>query len=754
MNLKSFSLVLIAAGFSFSISAQSITDSLHPIQLNCVGISWTRPSGEECFSVTNLDEGEVKKNVGNGSVNNLFDLVPSMVTTSDAGTGIGYTYMRIRGIDQTRINVTLNGIAINDAESQGSWLVNLPDLGGKTRNLEIQRGIGTSNNGAAAFGASMNFSTLETANEPFLEFSSAAGSFYTFRNSIAASTGLINKRLSATAAYSNILSRGYVERASAELHSFYFAARYKMLSKDEEKNFGTLKFNLLYGKEKTGLAWNGVSPDSLATHRRYNSCGEYVDDNGNIAYYYNETDNYRQTHFQLFYESRHQPTGLQYDFGLHLTRGIGYYEEYQDNMNFSDLGFSPLIIQQDTFPASDFITRKYLDNYFYGFNFHIKQDIDKSISVDGKRISRHWTWSIGGDVKRYDGKYYGTLVWAERGENLHLDQHWHDGTGVKNMGNLFGTLAFQSDHLYSYIDLQYRLIDYTIGGTDEELRDVDLHFLWHFFNPKLGMNYEWHDARHATLRHSVYTTLAMSHREPTRSDLREAVPDRRPVPERLYDWELGYRLRGSKFNFNANGYFMYYDNQLVLTGEINSEGAAVMTNVKKSFRLGIELVANYQPVKWFHWACNATFSLNRILDFEEFVDDWDNGGQRQQTAGTTAIAFSPAVVASNALTFNPIKGFAIAWITKGVSKQYLDNSQDEKHIIKPYCTNDLHFSYTLHTKAIEEIGFFFQVNNIFNRQYSSNGWLYKYLMNNETNYMTGYYVQAGINFIGGIRLRF
>lgn len=751
MKLHKIFLTIIAAGLTYSLAAQSITDSLNPIQLNTVGISWTRPSGEECFSVTNLDEKTVKKNIGNGSVNNLFDLVPSMITTSDAGTGIGYTYMRIRGIDQTRINVTLNGIALNDAESQGSWLVNLPDLGGKTQNLEIQRGVGTSNNGAAAFGASMNFSTLDASNKPFLEFSSAAGSFYTFRNSIAASTGLINKRFSATASYSNVLSRGYVERASAKLHSLYFSARYKMLSKDETKDFGTWKFNLLYGNEKTGLAWNGISPEYLSTNRRYNSCGEYVDANGKTAYYENETDNYQQTHFQLFYEKIHPQSGVEYDFGLHLTRGLGYYEEYQDDKDVSAFGFSPLSIGQDT---ADFITRKYLDNYLYGFTFHVKQDIDKSVMSDGAMKSRHWIWSIGGDIKRYDGKHFGTFVWAEHADSLHINQHWYDGTGIKNMGNLFGTLAFQSDHVYAYADLQYRLIDYTIDGTDDELSDVNLHYLWHFFNPKLGVDYEWKGTRHAALRHSVYATVAVSHREPTRSDLREADPDRRPVPERLYDFELGYRLRGSQFNFNANGYFMYYDNQLVLTGEINSVGAAVMTNVKKSFRLGLELVSTYRPVKWFNWSCNATFSLNRILDFVSYVDDWDNGGQKQEKLGTSTIAFSPAIVASNTLTFTPVKGFDIAWITKGVSKQYLDNSQDENQIIKPYCINNLHFSYTLHTKAVDEIGFFFQINNIFNRQYCSNGWLYKYWMNNEINYMSGYYVQACINFLGGIRLRF
>lgn len=737
------------------IIAQSLLDSLHPIELKSVGVTWTCQDGEEIFSVTNVSEDDIRRKAGNGSVNNIFDLVPSMVTTSDAGTGVGYTYMRIRGIDQTRINVTLNGIALNDAESQGSWLVNLPDLGQKTQHVEIQRGVGTSTNGAAAFGATMNFSTLEPAEKPFLEFNSAAGSFYTFRNTVTASTGRIKDRFSAAVSYSNILSKGFIDRSSANLNSLFFTADYKMLSKDKTKSYGKLRFNFLYGKEKTGLAWNGVPYDSLSTNRRYNNCGEYYDAAGNRHYYENETDNYNQNHFQLFYTGYNKPSArdrLRYDIGAHFTRGIGYYEQFKDDKAFSGYGLPNVYHGTDTIFESDLITRKYLDNYLYGLTFTINQNLNRNKTIDGKTKIRLWNWTLGGDIKQYDGKHYGTIIWAEHADSILVNTHWYDGTGTKTQGNIFATMSFSSAHIYTYLDLQYRLIYYNITGINDELVDVGQKHLWHFFNPKAGINYSWNDKKKHT--HALYLAFAVSHREPTRSDLTDADKENRPKPERLYDIEAGYRVTGKQFAFNANAYFMYYDNQLVLTGEISNTGAALMTNAKKSFRTGVELIARYQPVRWFTWNINATFSHNKIIDYTDFIDDWDNGGQRRHELGTRTISFSPAIVASNDFTFTPVSDFNISFITKFVSKQYLDNSQDENLIIKPYCVSNLQFDYTLHTGAIADIGFFFHINNIFNHKYINNGWRYKWYEGDEINYSSGYFPQAGINFFGGIRLKF
>ncbi len=749
-----FLLILI---FHRGYGQNSPTDTVAPILLNEIGVSWTLPSGEKIFSASSVNRNNIQEKMGNGSVNNLFDLVPSMITTSDAGTGIGYSYMRIRGIDQTRINITINGIALNDAESQGSWFANLPDFGANVQQLEVQRGVGTSNNGSAAFGASMNFSTLSASLKPYLSLSSSAGSFYTFRNSVTASTGLIKKRLSSTISYSNVLSNGYIDRASALLHSLFFTTEYRFLSFKNDKDYGRLKFNLLYGNEKTGLAWNGVPSDSLSTNRTYNSCGEYFDNQGNRKYYENETDNYQQTHFQLLYDYRKQLQSNRWVHNLslniagHLTRGIGYYEEYQEDNAYEACGLSPFILSNDTLWTSDMITRKYLDNYFYGGTFHFAHEI--RLDSLGNSI----TWSLGGTANRYDGKHYGTLIWMQYADNNAINTHWYDGIGDKRQYNVFGTVAYRlPERIYTYLDLQYRCIDYRISGIDDNLSDVSQNYLWHFLNPKAGFNYSWNykNKWKKSVNQSVFASFAVAHREPTRADLTEADLDRRPKPETLYDLELGYKVYGKQFTFNATGYYMYYNDQLVLTGEINNVGAAIMTNAPKSYRAGIELIAQYKPVYFFEWILNGTLSTNKIIDFTEYVDDWDSGVQRVRQLGTTDISFSPNVVASNEFRFEPVSNFNISFITKYVSKQYLDNSNNNNYIIKPYCINNLHLSYTIHTRPISEINIFFHINNIFNAKYASNAWLYKYYYNNEECRLDGYFPQTGINFMGGIRLLF
>lgn len=746
---------------SFNVNGQTLldNDSLRPIQLKGVGITWTRPSGEEIFSSSVVNREEIKKSQGNGSINNLFDQIPSMITTSDAGTGIGYTYMRIRGIDQTRINVTINGIALNDAESQGSWFVNLPDFGTHVDNLQIQRGVGTSNNGAAAFGATMNFSTLSANPNPFLEITSSAGSFYTFRNTVSASTGLIKNRLSAAVSYSNIQSKGYIDRASANLNSLFFTTDYRLLSKDLSRDYGKLTFNLIYGNEKTGLAWNGVPSDSLKTNRTYNSCGEYYDANGNVHYYDNETDNYQQTHYQLFYSTnkKYYTEKLEHNFkidvGSHLTRGLGYYENYKSNKSFEDYGLPMLVLEHDTLTQTDLIARKYLDNYFYGATFNIEHRMTEPSREGAKRNS--FSWSLGGAVNRYQGDHYGNIIWMQYAGNIPINHRWYDGIGDKTQLNIFGTASYSLDeNIYTYLDLQYRRINYLIDGSDDNLTNIFQDYIWNFFNPKLGFHYSWKGKQNEHLNQSVYGSFAMANREPTRADLIDSPNEKKPVPETLYDLELGYRLKTKNFAFNANYYFMYYKDQLILTGEINDVGAAIMTNVPQSYRTGLELIASYKPVSFFLWKINGTFSLNKILNYMEYVDNWDTWSQEQNQLGTTDISFSPSIVAANEFVFTPLKHFNIGFVTKFVSKQYLDNSSNDHYILKPYSTTNLNLSYEFHTKIIPEIGLFFNINNLFNAQYESNAWLYKYYKEGIEKFEDGYYTQAGINFLGGIRLKF
>ena len=747
-NVAIICLMAMLAGM-LGVHAQSLPDSLSPIMLEGIGVSWTKPSGEEMFSATSINKDEINSNIGNGSINNLFELVPSMITTSDAGTGIGYTYMRIRGIDQTRINVTINGIALNDAESQGSWFVNLPDFGSKVQQLNVQRGVGTSNNGSAAFGATMDFATLDNSHQRFFEISSTAGSFNTFRNSATFGTGLIGDCFAATISYSNVLSDGYIDYASAKLHSLFFSSDFYLKNKKKNKDYGKLKLNILYGNEKTGLAWNGVPSDILPTNRRYNSCGEYLDPTGQTRHYFNETDNYQQLHTQLFYDYNKRISDrnhIKVNVAGHFTRGLGYYEEYKAEQFYSDYDLNNPIINNDTMYASDFITRKWLNNYFYGMTFSFKQSFSK---VGKKELNNRLTWSVGGSLNRYDGKEYGTIEWSEFG-GVPNNYTWYVGPGKKNQFNIYGTLDYSQGRWYTYIDLQYRLIDYHIGGTDAYLADVTQHHLWHFFNPKAGVSVDLDKNRH----HSLYLSLARSQREPTRSDLITAPENNRPVPETLYDVELGYRMQYNKYAFNANAYFMYYDKQLVLTGEINDVGAAIMTNVDKSYRLGIELVSAYRPIKYFTWNIKGTFSLNKILDYTEYVDDWDNGGQIVKHLGTTDISFSPNIVASNEFIVTPVDNFNISLTTQFVSRQFIDNSSNKLYSIKPYCVTNLNLSYCFHTKPVKDIELFFRINNLFNAKYESNAWVYRYYYEGTECYMDGYYPQATINFMGGVRIKF
>lgn len=761
--LKKLILISFFTFLGGSASGQTDTATAPSILLPGMQISATQPSGESSFSVSHLNRADIQSRQGNGSVNNLLDLVPGIVTTSDAGTGLGYTYMRIRGIDHTRINVTLNGIALNDAESQGTWFVNVPDLGSKVQTVEVQRGAGTSNNGASAFGATMNFVTLQPSLRPYAQVSSWAGSFYTFRNSVSAGTGLIKNRFSADIAYSNVLSRGFISHSSAKLHSLFFTADYRFLNEKKGKEYGHLQFNLIYGNEKTGLAWNGVPSDSLATNRRYNSCGEYYDARGKSQHYDNQTDNYQQTHYQLHYflnrvvKNRHE---LDLKVSLHLTPGTGYYEEYQDDSYYSTYGLNDDFVNADGEPAPiDFITRKNMKNYFYGTTVNFSH----KIKAEERGVTRNdFTWVLGGAVNRYDGKEFGTLQWAQFNAGLPLGWHWYDGTGDKRQYNVYGKVisnlfhTIKSYNTLIYADFQYRCVDYRIGGTNASGWDVEQAYLWHFLNPKAGVEFAWKTtpAKGASYGNQVYFTFAVANREPTRSDLTETEIGNRPKPETLYDFELGYLLKHEKVHFSADAYFMYYRDQLVLTGEINSVGAAIMTNVDKSYRTGIEVATSYAPLRWLTWNFSANASLNKILDYTEFVDDWDTGEQRTRHIGTTNISFAPNFVASNALVFEPLRNFRIEFDTRFVSRQYIDNSSIKEYSIDPYCVSDLLLSYKLATKAIPEIGFYFQINNIFNAQYESNAWLYRYCLGGKENRLDGYFPQAGIHFMGGISLRF
>ncbi len=739
---------LLFIAHSLTLSAQ--IDTVQRGDLDEVTIQFVPPTVQTSANVTTISLQQIQKQQGNGSVNNLLELMPAMVTTSDAGTGLGYTYMRLRGIDQTRINTTLNGVTINDAESQGSWLVNLPDMGSYIEEVMVQSGANTTP-GAISYGARVDFKTREIPTKPFAELYSAYGSFNTFHNTVSAGTGLIGNRFSMLASFSDIRSDGFIDRSSARLNSVFLTAKYHFMNRDQTRDFGTLRFNLLYGAEHTGLAWNGVPYDSLATNRTYNSCGEYYTDDGERRYYADEKDHYSQSRYQLEYEKRWDNSDFTRQHSLnvaaHLTRGIGYYQQYKDDKSPFNYGLLPL---DSTVSTADFITQKYLDNYFYGIHaqYHGTARFHKS-------AKQALNWYAGADVDNYNGKHYGNVIWAQPGrvQDFPVDYQWYNGTGDKLQTKLFGSVQYSVNKFSVRGELQYRRIDYQIAGTDDNLTDVTQGYVWNFVNPKLSLHYLLD--KKEKLKHSFDLSFSTANREPTRSDIIEAPSTKKPMPETLYDLEFSYMMFNKKFYVNATLYGMYYRDQLVLTGEINDVGAAIMANVDKSYRLGIEIAAAYKIGRYFTYHLNGCFSYNQIVDYVNYVDDWDNGGQVAEPLGNTPISFSPNVVLGNELTFSPMKNFDISLITKFVSKQYLDNSGNEDRCLKAYSYTNFRIGYAFEFKKFaKELGLYFQINNLFNAQYASNAWIYSYYYDNTKYSDAGYFPQAGINFLGGFRLKF
>jgi iron complex outermembrane recepter protein len=662
----------------------------------------------------------------------MLQLSPSVVTTSDAGNGIGYSNMRIRGTDLTRINVTINGVPLNDAESHGVWWVDLPDFASSAESIQIQRGVGTSTNGAAAFGASVNVRTDDPETTPYGELNASAGSFGTNKLTFKAGTGLIKGKWAFDGRYSKIYSNGYIDRAFADLNSFEISGGY----------FGKnsiVRLMVMSGNERTYQAWDGVPSYILDTNRTYNSLGAYYDKNGNLQYYDNQTDNYKQTHYHLnWLQNLHHNWNLA--TALHLTRGFGYYEEYEMDQEFSAYGLDNVVIAADTITTTDLIRQRYLDNYFYGWTFGFNYD-------DKNRIKA----TIGGALNYYDGNHYGEIIWSEVATNYDKGYKWYESTSGKSDANIYARMNWQlATMLNLYGDLQIRRINYEIDGIDNDLRDISQEHIYTFFNPKAGvyLNLDEHT--------EAYASVAVGHREPNRSALIDANPARpRPTAESLYNAEAGYKFSDRRFSASANVYYMYYHDQLVLTGKINDVGDPVMENVDKSYRAGLEISFAVQILKNLRWDVNATASSNKILDFTEYVDNWDEWPtQIENHLGTTDIAFSPNLTGSSIISWDAVNNFNISLISKYVGKQYIDNTSSNERKLNPYFINDLLISYHLNIKSLRELGFSLKINNITNAEYESNAWVYRYYSEGSYGVYDGYFPQAGINFLAGINLKF
>lgn len=682
-----------------------------------VVVSATRASANSATTFKNLSKEDLAKNNYGQDLPYLLDQTPGVVTYSDAGAGVGYTGIRIRGSDPTRVNVTINGIPYNDTESQGTYWVDLPDFVSSVDNIQIQRGVGTSTNGAGAFGGSLNIQTTTLADSAYGELNNSAGSYGTLKNTIKLGTGLINGKWSFDGRLSRIVSDGYIDRASSNLKSYYLSGAYY------GKN-SLLRLNVFSGNEKTYQAWNGVPQDKLATDRTYN---EFT--------YNNQTDNYQQDHYQLLYSKTFTPS-FSFNGALHYTKGKGYYEEYKEDQAFADYNLNDVVIGSETISSTNLVRRLWLKNDFYGLTYAFDYHPDAKFD-----------FTLGGAYNEYSGDHYGQVIWAQYASNSTIDGNYYFDNGFKTDFNVFGKATYHLSKLALFADLQYRTLGYKFLGFDRNKNNVTQHADLNFFNPKLGFTY------FINPENNFYASFSVAHKEPNRDDYTQSTPESRPLPEVLNDVEAGYRFRGKVISGGINLYSMNYKNQLVLTGQINDVGAYIRSNVPDSYRNGVELDAQAHLSKKINWALTAAFSENKVKNFVEYLDDYDNGGQVVNHYTKTDLAFSPNFVGSSTISFKPFSRAEIAFISKYVSKQYLDNTSNEARKLDAFFVNNLRLSYDLKLKGVKSLGFGLLINNIFNELYASNGYTFSYIYGGPQteNY---YYPQAETNFLASVNFKF
>lgn len=709
---------LMAAIPSFAQQKEEVKDSfytLSPVEVRAVRAGENAP-----FTKTNISRRQISKNNLGQDIPFLLNQTPSVVINSDAGNGVGYTSIRIRGTDAARINVTLNGIPYNDAESQGTFFVDLPDFSSSTGSIQVQRGVGTSSNGSGAFGASINFSTNDVIKNAYAEINNSYGSFNTWKNTVKAGTGLQNG-FSTDVRLSHIGSNGFIDRATSNLASLYFSQGF--LAKST-----SLRFNIFSGKEKTYQAWNGVSEADLKAGKRTIN---YAGTEKPGAPYKNETDNYTQTHYQLFFNQKINPR-FDFNTAFFLTTGKGYYEQYKADEDYAKYNLPYPVNRNDTTFTSDFIRQLWLDNHFYGNIFSLQYRSHKTQAT------------LGGGYTKYDGIHYGKLLWASNG--LTGNDNWYDLKALKTDFNLYLKQQTQfTENWYVFYDMQYRHVKYNIGGfRDNPLLKIYNRF--DFFNPKAGISYNKNGWK-------GYMSYSIANKEPNRDDF-EAGKTQQPKPERLHDMEWGIERTKGTYNWSATFYYMHYKDQLVLTGKINDVGAYTRTNIPKSYRLGIELQGGIKFSEKVNATANISLSKNKVLGFSEYIDDYDNGGQKINSYGTTDIAFSPAVVSGVTFHFLPFKNLELSLLGKQVSKQYLDNTQHKDRALNGFSVFDARAIYSINKKWPKEINLIGQINNIFNKKYEPNGYTFSYIYGGEITTENYYFPMAGTNFMIAVNISF
>lgn len=706
-----------------------------------VVVQGTRAGSSSAMAYTNVSSEELGKSNLGQDLPVLLQFTPSIVTTSDAGAGVGYTGIRIRGSDASRVNVTINGIPVNDSESQGVYWVNMPDFASSVASVQIQRGVGTSTNGASAFGGSVNMQTNEFEEKSYAEAAVSGGSFNTLKSTLKFGTGLMNGKFTLDGRLSRVVSDGYIDRSFSNLRSLYFSGAY----------FGKksmIRLNFFTGKEKTFQSWYGT-PESRV-NGDLEGMKAFIDRNylsdedannllksGRTYNYYlypNQTDNYAQDHYQLItHHTLHAQWNL--DWNLHYTYGRGYYEEFKAFDDLDKYDLKPFSKNGEVINSANIIRQKWLDNDFYGTTF--------ALNYEG---SRGFRFTFGGAWNKYVGRHFGDVVGGDI-PNAYIGKRWYQSHAQKTDFNLYTKANWAiNDYLDLMVDLQYRTIGYIMHGIGDKRQDISQENSYGFFNPKMGLTHKLSESS------SAYISYAVGSKEPGRQDFIDN-PGKQPKPEFLMDWEAGYIKKGTRTSFQVNGYFMNYRDQLVLTGKVNNVGEPIRQNVASSYRLGLEGNFSWLLSKFVTWQANATLSSNRMDNFVEYITDYDTYEEKAISHGKTDISFSPSLISASTLTVKTGK-LETSFLTKYVGKQYLDNTSNENRMLKAYWTQDIRFSYPMKSKFTKKLDLTLLLNNVLNTMYSSNGYSYSYIYDGKTITENFLYPQAGFNFLVGAVVRF
>lgn len=727
-KLKPNLLFVLCLCFGTMFAQEKQQDSTKVQKLDEVLVKSVRVDAKSPITHSNVSKKEItKRNLGQ-DIPILLNFLPSVVTTTDAGAGVGYTGIRVRGVSPQSTNITINGIPYNDAESLGTFWVNLGDFASSIESLQLQRGVGTSTNGSGAFGASINVLTDAIFKNPSGEISNSFGSFNTRKHTVKFSTGLINDYFEIAGRLSNISSDGYIDRASADLKSYFLQGAYV----DENTLIKAVVFG---GNEVTYQAWYGIDAETLADDRTFNFAGIYENDDGNTQFYDNEVDNYSQDHYQLHWNQRYN-NYWSTNVGLNYTYGRGFFEQFREDDEFSTYGFEELTVNGEIQNTTDLIRRRWLDNDFYVINASANY---KNNDLD---------MIFGGSLSHYDGDHFGEVIWAEFASQSDIRDRYYDGNSLKNDLSVFTKANYKlNDRISLYGDLQVRNVSYKTYGTTSDLVlfEVDKDFT--FFNPKAGITYDLNNSD------SFYFSYARANREPNRTDF-ESNND--IEPEQLNDFELGWRHRKGNFSFNANAYYMLYNEQLVLSGRLDDVGNPIRTNSGESYRLGLELEAIIPVSSKLTIQPNMTISSNK--NTETIVSL--NG--ELENLGKTDISFSPDLVVANAIVYQPIENLQMSLLSKYVGDQYMGNTENPESKLDSFFVNDFNITYTLKTNSIfESVVFTGLVNNIFNEEYVSNGYFGSFDFEDSnsptgisTGFFSGFYPQATTNFLLGITLNF